>query len=103
MPVTSTKKTGVKKAVKKKVVKKTTVKKTVAPKVVKPKIVIKKTTKRVVKKTVPSKEKTSTKLREQYQYGTDLSIGENLYNKLFELAKEVISKTKAPETNRKIG
>ncbi|MBL7147859.1 MAG: HEPN domain-containing protein [Nanoarchaeota archaeon] len=41
-----------------------------------------------------SKEKTSIKIREQYQYGTDLSLEENLYKELFELAKKVILKTK---------
>jgi len=38
--------------------------------------------------------KTSIEIREQYQYGTSLSIKDKLYNELFELAKEVISKTK---------
>lgn len=33
-------------------------------------------------------------IREQYQYGTRLSIKDDLYKELFELAKEVISKTK---------
>ncbi len=41
-----------------------------------------------------SREKTSVEVREQYQYGTSLSIKDNLYKELFELAKEVISKTK---------
>jgi len=40
------------------------------------------------------KEKTSIEIREQYQYGTSLSIKDNLYKELFELAKEVISITK---------
>jgi len=40
------------------------------------------------------KEQTSVEIREQYQYGTSLSIKDSLYNELFELAKEVISKTK---------
>lgn len=39
-------------------------------------------------------EKTSTKVREEYQYGTKLSIKDDLYKELFELAKEVISKAK---------
>ena len=39
-------------------------------------------------------EKTSIEVREQYQYGTELSIKDNLYQDLFELAKEVISRTK---------
>lgn len=39
-------------------------------------------------------EKTTIEVREQYQYGTKLSIKDDLYKELFELAKEVISKTK---------
>lgn len=39
-------------------------------------------------------EKTSTEIREEYQYGTELSIRDDLYVKILELAKEVISKTK---------
>lgn len=39
-------------------------------------------------------EKTTIGVREQYQYGTELSIRDNLYIELFELAKEVSSKTK---------
>lgn len=39
-------------------------------------------------------EKTITDVREQYQYGTELSVKDNLYRELFELAKEVILKTK---------
>lgn len=39
-------------------------------------------------------EATSTEIREKYQYGTKLSIEEVLYEKLFMLAKEVITKTK---------
>ena len=41
-----------------------------------------------------SKDKTSIKIREQYQYGTELSLEEDLYQELFELAKKVIAKTK---------
>lgn len=41
-----------------------------------------------------SKEKTTVEVREQYQYGTSLSIKDDLYKELFELAKEIISKTK---------
>ena len=41
-----------------------------------------------------NREKTSVELREQYQYGTSLSIRDNIYKELFELAKEIISKTK---------
>ncbi len=39
-------------------------------------------------------EKTSTEIREKYQYGTELSIRDDLYMEILELAKEVISKTK---------
>ncbi len=41
-----------------------------------------------------TEEKTITNVREQYQYGTELSVKDNLYKEIFELAKEVISKTK---------
>ncbi|MBI2045402.1 hypothetical protein HYT23_05060, partial [Candidatus Pacearchaeota archaeon] len=44
--------------------------------------------------TEKSNEKTSVEIREQYQYGTEFSIKDNLYKELFELAKEIISKTK---------
>ncbi|MBI2629220.1 hypothetical protein HYW74_04000 [Candidatus Pacearchaeota archaeon] len=43
---------------------------------------------------VKQEERTSIKIREQYQYGTSLSIEDDIYKELFELAKEVISKTK---------
>jgi len=39
-------------------------------------------------------DKTSVKLREQFQYGTGLSMDDNIYQELFELAKEVIEKAK---------
>ena len=39
-------------------------------------------------------EKTSVEIREQYQYGTNLSLKDNLYEELFELARNIISKTK---------
>ncbi len=39
-------------------------------------------------------EKTSIQLREEYQYGTELSLKEELYNELLSLAKETILKTK---------
>ena len=39
-------------------------------------------------------ERTSIEIREQYQYGTSLSIEDNIYKEFFELAKEIISKTK---------
>ncbi len=45
----------------------------------------------------PDKEKvkkTSVKIREQFQYGTSLTLDENLYEELLSIAKEVISKTK---------
>ena len=41
-----------------------------------------------------SDAKTTTEIREQYQYGTELSIKDDLYLELLNLAKEVISKTK---------
>lgn len=41
-----------------------------------------------------SKEQTTVKVREQYQYGTRLTLKENLYNELLELAKNIIAKTK---------
>ena len=37
---------------------------------------------------------TSTERREEYQYGTDLSIDETLYKELFLLAQKVIDQTK---------
>ncbi|MDO8460127.1 MAG: HEPN domain-containing protein [Nanoarchaeota archaeon] len=37
---------------------------------------------------------TGVKIREQYQYGTQLSIDEDLYKELFELAQILLSKTK---------
>lgn len=43
---------------------------------------------------VKSEERTTIEIREQYQYGTSLSLKDNLYKELFELAKEVILKTK---------
>ncbi|MCK5283889.1 MAG: hypothetical protein KAK00_10915 [Nanoarchaeota archaeon] len=43
---------------------------------------------------VKSEEKTSTEVREQFQYGTELAIKDNLYKKLFESAKEVIAEAK---------
>lgn len=39
-------------------------------------------------------ENTSVELREKYQYGTSLSIKDDIYNSLLELAKEILSKTK---------
>jgi len=43
----------------------------------------------------PQEDQTSTEIREQYQYGTSLSIKDDeLYAGLFSLAQEVLSKTK---------
>ena len=39
-------------------------------------------------------EKTSTEIREHYQYGTELSMKDNTYKELLQLAKEIIIKTK---------
>ncbi|MDP3026840.1 MAG: HEPN domain-containing protein [Nanoarchaeota archaeon] len=39
-------------------------------------------------------EKTSVEIREKYQYGTKLSIDDNLYKELLNLAVDVISRTK---------
>ena len=39
-------------------------------------------------------EQTIIRIREKYQYGTSLSLDDNTYNELIELAKKVISKTK---------
>lgn len=39
-------------------------------------------------------EKTSIEIREQFQYGTELSLKDDLYKELLELAKEILFKTK---------
>lgn len=39
-------------------------------------------------------EQTTIRIREKYQYGTNLSLDDNTYNELIELAKKVMSKTK---------
>jgi uncharacterized protein (UPF0332 family) len=39
-------------------------------------------------------EDTSIEIRERYQYGTSMSLDDNIYNRNLKLAKEVISKTK---------
>lgn len=39
-------------------------------------------------------KETSMKVRERFQYGTEFSMKDDLYKKLVNLAKEVISKTK---------
>jgi len=41
-----------------------------------------------------NKEQTTVEVREQYQYGTSLSIKDDLFDELFELAKKIITKTK---------
>jgi uncharacterized protein (UPF0332 family) len=41
-----------------------------------------------------SLENTSIEIREQYQYGTQLSLNDNLYNELVKLAKEVLLQAK---------
>jgi uncharacterized protein (UPF0332 family) len=41
-----------------------------------------------------SVEETSIEIREQYQYGTKLSLNDNIYNELVSTAKEVLSKAK---------
>jgi len=44
---------------------------------------------------IQEETQTSVEIREQYQYGTSLSIkDDNLYSKLFSLAQDVLSKTK---------
>ncbi|MDO8517390.1 MAG: HEPN domain-containing protein [Nanoarchaeota archaeon] len=37
---------------------------------------------------------TSTEIREEYQYGTKLSLNENLYKELLELSQKILSQTK---------
>ena len=37
---------------------------------------------------------TSTEIREEYQYGTKLSINEDLYKELLELSQKILSQTK---------
>ena len=39
-------------------------------------------------------EKTSLEIREQYQYGTELSLKDNLYEELLELARKILSQIK---------
>lgn len=41
-----------------------------------------------------SEGETSVEIREQYQYGTQLTLKDDLYEELFDLAQNVISKTK---------
>lgn len=41
-----------------------------------------------------SKEQTTIEVREQYQYGTSLTLEEDLYKDLLELAKKIILRTK---------
>ncbi|MBI4439413.1 hypothetical protein HY638_00405 [Candidatus Woesearchaeota archaeon] len=40
------------------------------------------------------KEQTTVEVREQYQYGTSLTLEDDIYNEQLELAKKVIAKTK---------
>ena len=44
--------------------------------------------------TTKNTEQTTIKIREYYQYGTSLSLDDNTYGQLIELAKKVMSKTK---------
>ncbi|MBI2558021.1 hypothetical protein HYW20_01755 [Candidatus Woesearchaeota archaeon] len=39
-------------------------------------------------------EDTTVRIRERYQYGTDVKINDTTYKKLVELAKEVLEKTR---------
>lgn len=39
-------------------------------------------------------EKTSTEIREEYQYGTEISVKEEIYQNLFSLAKELFDKAR---------
>lgn len=41
-----------------------------------------------------SHEQTSIELREQYQYGTELSLKDDIYDELVEIAKNILIKTK---------
>jgi uncharacterized protein (UPF0332 family) len=41
-----------------------------------------------------SKDQTTIKVREKFQYGTSLTLQDNLYDEQLELAKEIIAKTK---------
>jgi uncharacterized protein (UPF0332 family) len=41
-----------------------------------------------------SEEETILKIREQYQYGVSTSLKDNLYREMFNLAKDVLDKTK---------
>ncbi len=41
-----------------------------------------------------AEEQTTVEVREQYQYGTSLTLKDDLYNEQLELAKKVIAKTK---------
>jgi len=41
-----------------------------------------------------AQEKTSVKIREQFQYGTEMSMEDDTYKELFELAKGVIEKAR---------
>jgi len=41
-----------------------------------------------------AQEKTSVKIREQFQYGTGISMKDDLYNEIFGLAKDVLEKAR---------
>ena len=43
---------------------------------------------------VKDKEQTTIEIREHYQYGTNLTLKDELYNELLELAKKIIARTK---------
>lgn len=49
---------------------------------------------KVVSIEVPKESSTSIEIREEYQYGTKLSINENLYKELLDLAQKILSRTK---------
>lgn len=42
----------------------------------------------------PKESSTSVEIREEYQYGTKLSINENLYKELLELSQKILSQAK---------
>ena len=43
---------------------------------------------------IEDKGRTALGIREQYQYGTNITLKENIYKELFDLATQVISKTR---------
>lgn len=54
----------------------------------------KETLERIAKLEPKDGEDTTVRIREKYQYGTDVKIDNTTYEKLVELAKEVLEKTK---------